>query len=122
MDTIRMNNLIFYGYHGISDSEQDRGGKFEVDLELFRSLQTPGASDKLRDTIDYEAVYKSVEACIKAHKHYLIESLAEDISKSILTEYSIEKICVRVRKPNAPVSGVLDSVEVEVERHRSDYD
>lgn len=122
MDIIRMNNLIFYGYHGVSETEKDLGGKFEVDLELYRSLQAPGRSDKLDDTIDYESVYKSVESCIKAHKHYLIESLAEDISKAVLKDFPVEKIIVCVRKPNAPVSGVLDSVEVEIERHRSDYD
>lgn len=116
MDVIRMNNMVFYGYHGVSETEKDLGGKFEVDLELFRPLHSPGTSDDLKDTVDYEAVYKSVDACIRDHKHYLIESLAEDISFAVLNQFKVESVTVRVRKPNAPVSGVLDSVEVEISR------
>lgn len=111
-----MKNMVFYGYHGVSETEKELGGKFEVDLELIRSLQSPGESDKLEDTVDYEAVYKSVDACVREHKHYLIESLAEDISAVILKQFPVKKVTVRVRKPNAPVSGVLDSVEVEIHR------
>jgi len=28
---------------------------------------------------------------------------------------------VRVRKPHAPVKGVLDTIEVEIERNKADY-
>ena len=111
-----MNNMVFYGYHGVSETENELGGKFEVDLELSRSLQSPGESDKLEDTVDYEAVYKSVDACVRMRKRYRIESLAEDISEVILTQFRVQKVTVRVRKPNAPVSGVLDSVEEVIQR------
>ena len=116
MDVIRLKNMLFYGYHGVSDSEKELGGKFEVDLELFYSLKNAGNSDLLKDTIDYEAVYKIVDACSHQNKYYLIEALAEAISDTLLKEFPIERVIIRVRKPNAPVKGVLDYVEVELDR------
>ena len=121
MDVIRLKNMMFYGYHGISESEKSLGGKFEVDIDLYRDLKKAGESDNLKDTLDYEKIYKTVSNCTKQNKFYLIEKLAERIAKSVLQKFKVEKLVVRVRKPHAPVKGVLDTVEVELERTRKDY-
>lgn len=122
MGVIRLKNMLFYGYHGRSESEKNLGGKFEVDLDLFLPLQQAGQSDHLEDTVDYEAIYQTVDKCIQGRKFYLIEALAENIARAIVTRYPVQRIQIRVRKPHAPVKGVLDTVEVELERTRADYD
>jgi len=114
--------MQFYGYHGVHESEKELGGKFEVDLELRTSLQKSITSDNLQDTIDYQAIYETVAHCLQKNKFYLLEALAGHIAKSILTQFNIDSLNIRVRKPHAPVRGVLDSVEVEVDRSRSDYE
>lgn len=121
MDIIRLKNMVFYGYHGVHEQEGQVGGKFAVDLELYRPLRKPGKSDDIRDTLNYEAIYRTVETCTSTHKYYLIEALAEAIAKEVIKAYLVEKLIVRVRKPNAPVKGVLDEVEVEIKRTRADY-
>lgn len=121
MGIIRLKNMQFYGYHGVSDSEKHLGGKFEVDLEMSLDLRKACHSDKLEDTIDYEAIYRSVESCIKEKKYYLVEAVADAIAGEILTHHQIVSMKVRVRKPHAPVRGVLDTVEVELEREKYDY-
>ena len=45
-----------------------------------------------------------------------------DTAKDIINNHELESILVRVRKPNAPLNGVLDTVEVEIERKQKDYD
>ena len=122
MDVIRLKNMVFYGYHGVSESEKSLGGKFEVDLDLHQDLKKAGQSDNLKDTLNYEKIYKTVENCTKKNKHYLIETLAEHIAGSILGKYKTDKVLVRVRKPHAPVKGVLDTVEVEIVRTKADYE
>jgi len=121
MDVIRLKNMLFYGYHGVNESEKELGGKFEVDLELSTSLKKPGLSDDLHDTVDYEAVYKMVNNCVESKRYFLLEALAEDISRSVINKYDIDAVVIRIRKPNAPVSGVIDTVEVELKRKKSDY-
>jgi len=120
MDVIRLKNMVFYGYHGVSDIEKKLGGKFEVDLDLYKDLRIAGKSDKLKDTLDYEKIYKTVYNCTKRNKYYLIEKLADRIANSILAKYPVDKIKVKVRKPQAPVKGVLDTVEVEIVRTAKD--
>jgi len=122
MDIIRLKNMVFYGYHGVHESEKALGGKFEVDLEIFKDLKKAGSTDDLNDTLNYEKVYKTVYNCIKKNKYYLIEALAEKIAVSTLNKYKTEKVIVRVRKPHAPVKGVLDTVEVELIRTKKDYE
>ncbi len=121
MDTIRLKNMQFYGFHGVDKSEKHLGGRFEVDVEMQLSLTNSCDSDDLNDTVNYERIYKTVNACVSKDKFYLIEALASSIAKDILINYPINSIKVRVRKPHAPVKGVLDTVEVELNRSKEDY-
>ncbi len=121
MGVIRMKNMVFYGYHGVSESEKNLGGKFEIDLDLELDLKKACRTDNLEDTLNYELIYKTVESCINLKKFYLIEALANSIAESIFHKYAVEKLTIRVRKPHAPVKGVLDTVEVEIQRRKTDY-
>jgi dihydroneopterin aldolase len=121
MGIIRLKNMQFYGYHGVSPSEKHLGGKFEVDVELMTSFQKACQSDNLEDTINYEAIYHTVDDCVKKKKYYLIEAVANSIAKTILNNFPVESIVIRVRKPHAPVRGLLDTVEVEIQRTKADY-
>ena len=121
MGTIRLKNMQFYGFHGVDKSEKHLGGRFEVDVEMKLSLKKSCVSDELDDTVNYERIYKTVDACVNKDKFYLIEALANSIAKDILINFPINSILVRVRKPHAPVKGVLDTVEVELNRSKEDY-
>ena len=44
----------------------------------------------------------------------LLEGLALTIADQILDSYEVEKVVVRVRKPQAPVGGLLDYIEAEI--------
>ena len=121
MDTIRLKNMQFYGFHGVDKSEKHLGGRFEVDVEMQLSLTKSCDSDDLNDTVNYERIYKTVNECVSKDKFYLIEALANSIAKDILINFPINSILVRVRKPHAPVKGVLDTIEVELNRSKEDY-
>ncbi len=121
MGTIQLKNMQFYGFHGVDESEKHLGGRFEVDVEMQLSLAKACNSDELNDTVNYEKIYKTVNDCVSKDKFYLIEALANSIAKDILINYPINSILVRVRKPHAPVKGVLDTVEVELKRTKQDY-
>ena len=121
MGVIRLKNMQFYGFHGVSDSEKHLGGRFDVDVELHLSLKDSCESDDLNDTINYEVIYKTVDTCIRKDQFYLIEALANSIAKDILNGHPVDYLMVRVRKPHAPIKGVLDTIEVEIERNKADY-
>ena len=120
MDIIRLENMQFYGYHGVSEMERELGGKFEVDLEMFYSLKKAGKSDRIEDTLDYEVAYKLVQSCVVQKKYFLLEALAETIIDTCMKTFPVHRIVVRVRKPNAPIKGVLKHVEIECDRSHSE--
>jgi dihydroneopterin aldolase len=118
-DVIRLRNAVFYAYHGVLSDEQTLGGKFEVDVDLFGDLSRGARSDHLRDTVDYTRVYEAIRIAVMGKKYFLLEALGETIARSILKQFrQISVVTVRVRKPGAPIKGVVDTVEVEVTRRR----
>ena len=112
---IRLHNAVFYAYHGVLTDEQNLGGKYEVDVDLHCDLSRGAKSDALADTVNYERVYDCIRSMVLDKKHFLLESLAHSIGKGILKNFSkVGSVTVRVRKPGAPVRGVIDYVEVEL--------
>ena len=112
---IRLHNAVFYAYHGVLLDEQSLGGKFEVDVDLLCDLSRGAKSDHLDDTVNYERVYDCIRTVVMEKKHLLLESLAGAIGSGIVKNFSkVRSVTVRVRKPSAPVKGVIDYVEVEL--------
>ena len=56
MDCIRIKNLQVKARHGVYEFERKKDGIFELDIELYLSLEKSGQSDKLEDTIDYDNI------------------------------------------------------------------
>jgi 7,8-dihydroneopterin aldolase/epimerase/oxygenase len=121
LDIIRLHNAVFYAYHGVLKDEQTIGGKFEVDIDLHADLTAARTTDQLHHTVNYEQAYGVVKKAVTEKKFYLIEALAHQIGQALLREFPpVEKVVVRVRKPGAPVHGVLDTIEVEIESARKE--
>lgn len=113
--------MKFYGYHGVFPQEQEKGQYFFIDVEMFTNIKSAGISDNLEDTIHYGEVYEIVKDITINKKYQLIERLAHSISCEILLRFEkIEKLIVRVRKPDAPIDGEFDYAGVEIERERND--
>lgn len=119
LDVIRIKNAVFYAYHGAIEDEQNLGGKFEFDVDLYCDLSAAAESDSLAKTVDYEKVYAFIRQSVLHKKYYLLEALAHTIGKGLLGEFTgLEKVVVRVRKIHPPVKGVIDYVEVEIAQQR----
>jgi 7,8-dihydroneopterin aldolase/epimerase/oxygenase len=115
LGVIRLHNAVFYAYHGVQVDEQNLGGKFEVDVDLHCDLSQGAESDHLDDTVNYERVYDCIRTMVLERKHLLLESLASAIGRGIIKNFSkVKSVTVKVRKPSAPVKGVIDYVEVEL--------
>ncbi len=121
MGTIRIKNMVFYGYHGTAEEEKELGGKFEVDLELKTDLRQAIKSDNIHDTINYVEIYKLVEKIVTKSNYHLIESLAGNIVHKIFENYKLSEVTIRLRKPNVPLHGVVDTVEVEINRTKEEF-
>ena len=52
-DTIFLNGMQFYAYHGALPAENDIGQIFKVDVTLKVDLAEAGESDEVTDTVHY---------------------------------------------------------------------
>jgi len=115
LNIIRLKNAVFYAYHGAMEDEQNLGGKFECDVDMYCDFSAAAESDSLKKTVNYERVYAFIQRVVLEKKYYLLEALANSIAKGLLREFgAIEKVIVKIRKPHPPVKGVVDHVEVEL--------
>ncbi len=118
IDYIKLSNMGFYAFHGTSKAEKEIGQRYYLDVEMFLDLTEAGKTDNIRYTVNYEKVYNIISDITKQKKYNLLEALAEDIVEGIITHFpQLERIRVKVRKPQVPLCGILDFVEVCIDRH-----
>ncbi|MBS5788311.1 MAG: dihydroneopterin aldolase [Clostridioides difficile] len=119
MDKILLNNLGFYGYHGVLAEENILGQKFFLDIELYLDTHEAGISDDMNKSVSYADVYNLVKNIVEDRRYKLIEAVAENIAIEILEKFVlINEVLVRVKKPEAPVNGIYDYFGVEIRRCR----
>lgn len=118
-DRILLEGLSFYGYHGALPAERELGQPFVVDCVLSLNLRPAGQTDDLRLTVDYGAVFRSIEAIVVGRPVRLLETVAQQIADSLLSTYPIDEVWIRVTKPRAPVRGTsFGRIGVEISRKR----
>ncbi len=122
MDKISIVKMEFEGHTGCFDFEKKDGQKFIVSLDLFIDRIKGCYSDDLADTVDYSKIYDVTKAVVNGDNGNLIESLAQKISDAVLgSDDRIEKVIVTVSKPEAPVKGIFETMEVTVERRKKEF-
>lgn len=113
--TIRMMNCAFFARHGIMDEEERLGQRFYVDAVLTVVPEAALEADSIQHTVDYGVAFEVIEAIITGKRRYLIEALALECAKALVERFpQIRSAEITVRKPNAPVPGVLDYVEASI--------
>jgi dihydroneopterin aldolase len=119
-DRILLQDLVFYGYHGVKPAEKSLGQRFGVDLEIETDLGPAGRSDDLTLTVDYGEVFRVVRELVEGPSRDTLEALAEAMAAALLERFGrIRSVVVRVRKPSAPIAGAQGgTVAVEIKRRR----
>ncbi|MFE0014509.1 dihydroneopterin aldolase [Mesorhizobium sp. NPDC059054] len=115
MYVIRMKNCAFFARHGVHDEEERLGQRFYVDAVLTVDPAKELDEDAIDGTVDYGIAFTVIEKIITGERRFLIEALALDVARALTQRFpQIKTAEITVRKPNAPVPGVLDYVEVTI--------
>ncbi|MBH0231816.1 dihydroneopterin aldolase [Halobacillus yeomjeoni] len=120
MDKIYLNQMEFWGYHGLFPEENKLGQRFYVDLQLELDLKPAALSDDMQKSVDYGAAYEICKKIVEGKAHHLVETVAEKLADELLNQFSIIDAClVKVYKPDPPIPGHYKSVAIEIYRSRS---
>ena len=114
--TITLRNCAFFARHGVLEQENVLGQRFFVDAVMDVDAGDALETDMVEKTVDYGLAFTLIESVVTGQQRRLIETLALDIAKALCARFpQILRAEITVRKPSAPVQGVLDHAEVRVE-------
>jgi dihydroneopterin aldolase len=118
-DNVFINGLVLHAYHGVMPHEGKVGQSFILDLVLDIDLADAAKSDKLADTVSYDAVVNVVNRTFTGKRYRLVEAAAGAVADAVLQNFPrIQSLRVTVRKPHAPVAAVFTDVGVTLVRTR----
>jgi len=116
---IRLNEMVFYGYHGVHDEERRLGQRFVVSVTLYTDSHLDVGIRNLEDTVDYTKVYTEIRTIMESQQFHLLECCANTIADKLIEDFPlISKVKICIQKPSVPIQGSLKSVEVELSRSR----
>jgi 7,8-dihydroneopterin aldolase/epimerase/oxygenase len=119
MDKIFVNQMEFYGYHGVFPEETRLGQRFVVDLMVLVDLRKAGESDELEYSVNYGELYQVCKEVVEGKPYKLVEAVAEQIAKTVLKQFTlVTEVTIKVIKPDPPIPGHYQSVAVEITRGR----
>ena len=93
VDDLRVETLI-----GIYPREKAVPQTIEISLRIGSSTASAGASDDIRDTIDYAVVVERLRAELGARHFNLLEKLAEYVATLLLEDFGAQWVQVSVAK------------------------
>jgi dihydroneopterin aldolase len=116
--TIELEGLVVFGRHGYLEEERRLGQRFLVDLWVDVSGEAT-ETDRIEDTVDYRRLAELVRRVFAGKERLLLEGLAGALADGILERFSaVERVRVRVRKPDVVLDPPVDHAAVIVERNR----
>lgn len=115
-DRIYIKDLLVHTIIGVLEWEQQHVQELIFNIELAVDFKKAGHTDRIRDTLDYQAVIDAVGELVKKTRCYLIEKLATVVAQMILQQFKVSYVKIRIDKTSARMSAVK-SVAVEIERN-----
>lgn len=98
MDLIFIRECRADAWIGVYEWEQQQPQTLEFDIDIGLDTHTAGASDSIRDTIDYGKVVERLRADLKDARFKLLEALAEHICQVLIRDFSAQWVKVSVAK------------------------
>jgi dihydroneopterin aldolase len=112
---VEVKGLEIPGRHGATPEEHERDQPFLYDVEV--ELPEPQA-DRVEETVDYREVVAVVREVSASEERQLLETLAAAVADALIERFPLERVRVRVRKPEVRLEAPAEWTAATVERSR----
>ena len=116
---VELRGLSIYTHHGVSDAEQEVGQRLEIDVSFDVPDCDAVLTDRVEDTIDYDAVADIVALAATERSYRTLERLAHVIGERLMERYGCDTVRVRAAKPEPPLPLAIEEAAVEVVRSQA---
>lgn len=120
MDKIFITQLQLDATIGIYPHEKQHSQSLLLDIELMVDMQKAATTDAIADTLDYDKLASRLQQLTAASRFNLLEALAEHLAQTMLQEFPIQEIRLRINKPGALANSLATAqgVGIEITRQR----
>lgn len=120
MDKIIIKDLLVRGILGINPEERIKKQDILINIVGHTDIRRAAETDDIADAVSYKHIADRVAAHVENASDFLVEKLVTDLARIIITEFGVERVIVRVEKPEALDFARL--VGIEIERSRADFE
>lgn len=118
-DKIIIKSLKIYAYHGVFEEEKKLGQIFLLDLTIYVNFKDAIKSDSIENSLNYAKIIKFIEAKFLEKRFNLIESAANFLCDSLMSEFpKIMRVTTKIKKPNAPINSNFSYIAVEITKNK----
>jgi dihydroneopterin aldolase len=114
-DVLKLSGIKIFPRIGVTPEERAAPQECRADVVISGNWAGAAATDNLADSIDYCLILEKVRAVAAAREYVLLETLVHAVAQSVLTDFPVGSVNVKVRKRPAVLRDLLDFVEIEVE-------
>ena len=97
---------------GVHAHEKHSKQPLIIDVEIELSAPRNFESEKIGDTINYEAVVAHAQTIAESGHVFLVETFAERLAAACLSEQHAQAIKVRIEKPRAFPTAAAAGIEI----------
>jgi dihydroneopterin aldolase len=120
MDKFFLRELTTEATIGVNDWERQVKQTVVIDVEVATDVRQAAAHDDIERTLNYRSVAKRILAFVDNSRYHLIETLAEELARVLISEFALSWLRLSVHKPGA-IRGSRD-VGVTIERSARDLE
>ncbi len=121
-DRLVIERLEFKGHCGITAEERAVAQPIAIDIEVeYRPdiLEAAASSGDIAQAVDYARIAERVIQVATGEVFVLVETMAVEVMNMLMTEFSVSRARVWVRKLAPPLKSVSGSVGIRLDRSRS---
>lgn len=116
---IKLNKMVFFGFHGTQPEERALGQRYIVDFMLETESSKDSKIRYIEDTVDYTRVFDVIKKVMEKHSYQLMENCANHVLNEIIESFpEVIRAEISIKKPGVPINGSLDSAEIIMMRER----
>uniref|UniRef100_UPI003F5811A8 dihydroneopterin aldolase n=1 Tax=Vibrio cholerae TaxID=666 RepID=UPI003F5811A8 len=101
MDKVFIEQLEVITTIGVYDWNSRLSRNWCSNLEMAHDNRAAGKSDDVADALDYAQVSQAVLEHIEQGRFLLVERVAEEVAKLIMTRFAVPWVRIRLTKPGA---------------------
>jgi 7,8-dihydroneopterin aldolase/epimerase/oxygenase len=106
-DIVYITGLKVHTTIGVFDWERAIKQPLTFDIEIEHCILQAAQSDDVQYAIDYSAVSDLVKTLAESSSYQLIESLAEEVARQVISQFKVHSVKIKLSKAGA-VAGTKD--------------